>query len=138
VIEAEIRVESLLQTVCDQSFGISVGDPDVGTVYGAGLLFPCADAAPIARLSDVTVWEDGYNADPSFAEKAFDPKDAWHAYRMEMRDDRVRLIADGDDVVSGTMPTPLDPAATGIEAGIWTQGVDVAVRRVTISALPPD
>ena len=72
-------------------------------MYGGGLIFPCAAEAARARLTDVSVWEDGYNADPVIAEEAFDPGDDWHTYRFELRGDELRLLVDGADVVSGTL-----------------------------------
>jgi hypothetical protein len=135
-VEAEIRVDSVLSTVCDQSFGLAAGDPSVGAVYGAGFLFPCGNAAPVARLTNVALWEDGYNADPSFAEQAFDPEQDWHTYRFELRGDRLRLIVDGVGVASGKAPVALDPAATDAEAGIWSQGAAVEVRKLAIYPLP--
>ena len=56
-----------------------------------------------SRLTDVAVWEDGYNADPALAEETFDPGNEWHTYRFELRADELRLLVDGKDVVSGTL-----------------------------------
>jgi hypothetical protein len=135
-IEAEIHVVGLLQSVCDQSFGLAGGSSSAGPMVGGGILFPCGNESPQARLTDVLTWQDGYNADPVMAEKAFDPGDGWHTYRFELRGDRVRLLIDGDAVVSGTLKNAVDPAATDVEAGLWSQGVGLEVRRVTVLPLP--
>jgi hypothetical protein len=136
-VEAEIRVENVLASVCDQSFGLAAGTPGTSAVYGAGVFFPCGGAPPVARLSDVSVWEDGYNADPVFAEDSFDPGQDWHTYRFEVRGDQIRLIVDGVGIVSAAAPAALEPGASGAETGIWSQGAAVDVRRATIHPLPP-
>lgn len=135
-VEAEIHVDGLLQSVCDQSFGLSGGSATAGPMEGGGMLFPCGGGSPRARLTDVLVWQDGYNADPVVTEKDFDPGDGWHTYRFEVRDDQMRLLVDGVAIVSGSLQNPIDPTATDVEAGIWSQGVGVEVRRVTVLPLP--
>jgi hypothetical protein len=135
-IEADMRVTRLLETVCDQSFGIAAGNLTAGQVYGGGLHFPCTGTAPAARLSDVAVWEDGYNVDPVFAEDVFDPGADWHTYRFEIRDDRLRLIVDGVGVVAGQPPALLSASVSEVEAGLWSQGVGLEVREIAIYPLP--
>jgi hypothetical protein len=105
-------------------------------MLGGGVLFPCGDDSPRARLTDVLAWQDGYNADPVVAEKAFDPGDGWHTYRFELRGDQMRLLVDGVAIVSGAVETRLDPAATDVEAGLWSQGAGIEVRRITVLPLP--
>jgi hypothetical protein len=134
-VEAEIRVNGLLDTVCDQSFGLTGGNPATDQVYGGGLLFPCSTQEAVARLTDVAVWQDGYNADPVIADNAFDPGGEWRTYRFEVRGDQLRLIVDGVGVVSGLLPAPVD-LEEGAEAGLWTQGVNLDVRTVAVYALP--
>ena len=135
-VEAEIRVNGLLDSVCDQSFGLVGGSPDAGAMFGGGLLFPCEGDGGRARLTDVAVWEDGYNADPVLAEEPFDPGETWHTYRFEVRGDQLRLIVDGADVVSGAPEAVADFTSTGAEAGLWAQGVDLEVRQVSVEPLP--
>jgi hypothetical protein len=136
-VEAEIRVNGLLASVCDQSFGLTAGSPGTDQMYGGGLIFPCAAESARARLTDVSVWEDGYNADPVLAEEAFDPGDDWHTYRFELRGDELRLLVDGADVVSGTLDAPIDPSSADAQAGLWAQGVQLEVRKVSVQSLPP-
>ena len=121
-VEAEIRVNGLLDSVCDQSFGLTAGVPGADQVFGGGLIFPCASDTARARLTDVSVWEDGYNADPVLAEETFDPGNDWHTYRFELRGDELRLLIDGADVVSGTLEAPIDPASADAQAGLWAPG----------------
>jgi hypothetical protein len=139
-VEAEMRVTRLLEAVCDQSFGLTGGSADARQVLGAGLLFPCGATTPRARLTDVTIWADGYNADPVLAaddvDPGFDPGDDWHTYRFELRNSRVRLLVDGVGVVTAPPPVALDPAARDFEAGIWAQGVALEVRHVAVYPLP--
>jgi hypothetical protein len=134
-VEAEIRVNGLLDTVCDQSFGLTGGNPDTEEIYGGGLLFPCSKQGTVARLTDVTTWQDGYNADPVIADNAFDPGREWRTYRFEVRGDQLRLIVDGVGVVSSLLPDPVELEARA-EAGLWTQGVNLEVRSVAVYRLP--
>jgi hypothetical protein len=136
-VEAEIRVTGRLESVCDQSFGLVAGSPGANQVFGGGLIFPCASDTPRARLTDVSVWENGYNADPVLAEETFDPGNEWHTYRFELRGDDVRLLVDGADVVSGTVGAPVDASSGDAQAGLWAQGVQLKVRRVSVQVLPP-
>ena len=136
-VEAEMRVNGLLDSVCDQSFGLTAGSPGAEQVYGGGLIFPCAAGTARARLTDVSVWEDGYNADPALAEESFDPGDEWHTYRFELRGDELRLLVDGAEVVSGTLDAPIDASAADAQAGLWAQGVQLEVRQVSVLSLPP-
>jgi hypothetical protein len=137
-VEAEIRITGLLDSVCDQSFGLVGGSPSGQTVYGGGLLFPCDGSSPRARITDVAVWQDGFNADPVVAEEPFDPGDDWHTYRFEVRGDRLRLIVDGERLVGGEPPVQVDPSLPEIEAGLWSQGTGVEVRRVEVLPLPAE
>jgi hypothetical protein len=134
-IEAEIRVNGLLETFCNQSFGLAAGNASAGSMFGAGVLFPCGDGRATARLTDVSVWEDGYHADPTVAENAFDPGNDWRTYRFELRGDSVRLIVDGVGIVTGTLDAPLD-ATNEAQAGIWSQGVNLDIRTIEIIPLP--
>ena len=135
-IEAEIRVTGVLKTVCDQSFGLVGGSSDLGKVFGAGLIFPCDSGQPQARLTDVTVWQDGYNADAALNEAAYDPGDAWHTYRFEVRGDRLRLLVDGVAVADGSPQVAPGWDTSTQEAGIWSQGVGLEVRRLAVIPLP--
>ncbi len=134
-VEAEIRVTKVLETVCDQSFGIAGGSPGEGLVLGGGVFFPCSGGSSQARLTEVTSWEDGYNADPVIADASYDPADDWHLYRMEVRDGELTMLVDGEGVVSGEASTAIDGSATDIETGLWSQGVGLEVRRVAVYAL---
>jgi hypothetical protein len=136
-VEAEIRVNGLLDSVCDQSFGLTAGVPGTAQVFGGGLIFPCASETARARLTDVSVWEDGYNADPVLADATFDPGNDWHTYRFELRGDELRLLIDSADIVSGTLEAPIDPASADAQAGLWAQGVQLDVRKVSVHLLPP-
>ena len=136
-VDAEIRVNGLLASVCDQSFGLTAGAPDANKVFGGGLNFPCAADKARARLTDVSIWEDGYNADPVLAEETFDPGDDWHTYRFELRGDELRLLVDGANVVSGTLEAPIETSSGDAQAGLWAQGVQLEVRKVSVQLLPP-
>jgi hypothetical protein len=135
-LEAEIRVTNVLSSVCDQSFGIAAGSPAAGLVFGGGVIFPCSGGKAEARLSNVTQWESGYNLAPVIAEHAYDPGSDWHTYRFELRGKELRLVVDGIGIVSGDVDPSIDPTASDVEAGLWSQGVGIEVKRVTVSPLP--
>lgn len=135
-IEAEMRVTMVLDSVCDQSFGVVGGSPGASQVYGGGILFPCSGDGDEARLTNISDWEDGYNADVALSENRFDPGEDWHTYRLELRGNRLRLIIDGVGIVTGKLDTPIDPGATDAEAGLWSQGVGLEVRRIAVYPLP--
>jgi hypothetical protein len=136
-MEAEIRINGVLDAFCDQSFGLAGGDQAEGQYYGAGVLYPCQDDTVRARLTDVSDWADGYHADPVMAEKTFAPGQDWRTYRFELRGDTARLIVDGVAIVSGPLAPPID-APAGAEAGIWSQGVNLEIRRIEIFPLPDE
>ena len=135
-IEAEIRVTGLLESVCDQSFGVVAGGAAAGQFYGAGVFFPCADGPNKARLTDVSVWEDGFNADPVLAEEAFEPEEDWRVYRFELRGEQLRLVVDDTEVLNASQPGSFGSESAAAEAGIWTQGVGIEVRRIAVYPLP--
>jgi hypothetical protein len=58
-------------------------------------------------------------------------------YRFELRGDQLQLEIDGAGVVSGTVETPIDPASADAQAGLWAQGVELEVRKVSVRSLPP-
>lgn len=135
-IEAEIQVLSTLADVCDQSFGLAGGSPDAMLVFGGGVIFPCSGEGPEARLTDVADWEDGYNADMVLAAAEFDPGEAWHTYRFELRGNALSLQVDGSAVATAEVDPSINPAATDTEVGLWSQGVGVQVRNINVFALP--
>lgn len=135
-IEAEMRVTMVLDSVCDQSFGVVGGSPGASQVYGGGILFPCDGTGDWARLTNVSNWEDGYNADEVLSENRFDPGEDWHTYRLELRGNRLRLIVDGVGIVTSKLDTPINPGATDAEAGLWSQGVGLEIRRIAVFPLP--
>lgn len=137
-IEAEMRVTGALSTVCDQSFGLVGGSESSGGVIGTGVIFPCSGGPAQARITDVTSWGGGYNVAPVLADTEFDPGSDWHTYRFELQDGEVRLFIDGDEVLRETADPGISPAATDIEAGLWSQGVGVEVRRIEVTAIPPE
>lgn len=135
-VEAEIRVSGRLEAVCDQSFGIAAGSPTADLVFGGGIIFPCGGDEPIARVTDVSHWQDGYNADEVLANAAFTPSDEWQTYRFEIDDGELTLLVDGDEIVSVAANPAIAPETTEIVTGLWSQGVGLEIRRVTVTALP--
>ena len=102
-------------------------------MFGGGLIFPCASDTARARLTDVSLWEDGYNADPVLAEEEFDPGEDWHTYRFELRGGELRLLIDGADVVSERWRRRSTRLSTDAQAGLWAQGVELEVRKVSVT-----
>jgi hypothetical protein len=133
VVEAEMRVTSTLPSVCDQSFGITGGSTKGKQVFGAGVIFPCG-SDPRARITDALDWEDGYNADNVLDESPFAPGEEWRTYRFELDGTTLRLDIDGKQVAETDLDPGINPDADDLEVGLWSQGVGVQVREVTVTS----
>lgn len=139
-VEAEIRVRGLNTSYCNLTFGLAGGLDEDRAVWGGGILYPCDVAGligkPQARITDVANWSDGYHLDRELGAEDFDPEQEWHTYRFEVRGSRLRLLIDGEPVLE-TTDDQVDaaPTADGGPIGLWSQGVQLAVRRITVTPL---
>jgi hypothetical protein len=133
-IEAEIQVLGVARGYCEQNFGIVAIAADSGISFGGGLLFTC-DEAPLARITDVTDWTDGYNRDPPLASRRLDLEPGWHTFRLEIQTDWVRLLIDGVLVLEADRDPTRPAESSDPKVGIWSQGVQLAVRRVAIESI---
>ena len=133
IVEAEMRVTSTLPSVCDQSFGIAGGSQKGKQVFGAGVIFPCS-GDPRARITDVLDWENGYNADLVLNESPFTPSDEWQPYRFELDGTTLMLSIDGEQVAETELDPGINPNAKDLEIGLWSQGVGVQVREITVTS----
>ena len=133
VVEAEMRVTSTLASVCDQSFGIAGGSPKGKQVYGGGVIFPCNGDAQ-ARITDALDWEDGYNTDSVLDESAFAPGEDWRTYRFELNGTTLRLSVDGQQVAETELDPGINPGAKDLAVGLWSQGVGVQVREISVTS----
>lgn len=133
VVEAEMRVTSTLASVCDQSFGITGGSAIGKQVFGAGVIFPC-DGDSQARITDALDWEDGYNADTVLDESPFSPGEDWRTYRFELDGTTLKLSIDGKQIATTELDPGINPDAKDLEVGLWSQGVGVQVREVTVTS----
>jgi hypothetical protein len=133
VVEAEMRVTSTLSSVCDQSFGIVGGSPKGKQIFGGGVIFPCA-GDPQARITDALDWENGYNADTALDASPFSPGEDWRTYRFELDGTTLRLSIDGDLVAETELEPGINPDARDLEVGLWSQGVGVQVREITVTS----
>jgi hypothetical protein len=133
VVEAEMRVTSTLPSVCDQSFGITGGSEKGKQVFGAGVIFPCDDDSQ-ARITDALDWEDGYNADSVLDASPFAPGEDWRTYRFELDGTTLRLSIDGKQVAQTDLDPGINPDADDLEVGLWSQGVGVQVREITVTS----
>ena len=133
VVEAEMRVTNTLASVCDQSFGITGGSVTGQQVFGAGVIFPC-DGESQARITDALDWEDGYNADSVLDGSPFSPGEEWRTYRFELEGTTLRLAIDGKQVAETELDPGINPDASDLEVGLWSQGVGVQVREVTVTS----
>jgi hypothetical protein len=134
-IEVEIRVLGTARGYCEQNFGIVAIAVDGGTYFGAGLLFACDEEAPLVRITDATDWTDGYNRDRTLASRHRALEAGWHTFRLEIRSDRVRLLIDGELVLEAERVPSRGSASSGDKVGMWSQGVQLAVRRVSIEPI---
>ncbi|MEA2530700.1 MAG: 3-keto-disaccharide hydrolase [Thermomicrobiales bacterium] len=130
-VEAEIRVIGVAREHCEQSFGVVAGGSG-GIVWGGSVVFAC-DGVRRARLTDVTDWSDGYNQDRLLGTAEFDPREGWHAYRLEVDGNRLRFLIDGRTVLETTDDWAVDGTEPG-QVGLWSQGVQLEVRRVAVFA----
>ena len=133
VVEAEMRVTSTLGSVCDQSFGITGGSAKGRQVFGAGVIFPCSGDSQ-ARITDVLDWEDGYNADSALVGSPFSPGEDWRTYRFELDGTTLRLSIDGKQVAETSLDPGINPGSKDLEVGLWSQGVGVQVREITVTS----
>ena len=133
VVEAEMRVTSTLASVCDQSFGITGGSATGKQVFGAGVIFPC-DGDSMARITDALDWEDGYNADTVLNASPFAPGEDWRTYRFELDGTTLHLTIDGEQVAATELDPGINPGASDLEVGLWSQGVGVQVREVAVTS----
>jgi hypothetical protein len=133
-VVAEVRVRGLVAGVCDQSFGVVAGN-DERVVWGGGLFFPCDTSTPRARLTDLTAWEDGYNRDQQLADREIDFDDGWHTVRFEVRGTDLRLLIDDEEVLTASDPRASESVTDEGRFGLWSQGVNVSVRRIAVYQL---
>jgi hypothetical protein len=128
-----MRVTSTLGSVCDQSFGLTGGSLTGKQVFGAGVIFPCA-GDPQARITDALDWEDGYNADTVLDQASFTPGEDWRTYRFVLDGTTLRLSIDGKQVAETALDPGINPDAKDLEVGLWSQGVGVQVREITVTS----
>ncbi len=133
-IEVEARVSDISPGFCNQSFGLVAGVAN-GTVWGGGPIYPCDSQAPVARITDATNWPDGYDQDPTLARAPFTPGNDWHTYRLELRGGDVRFLVDGTLVAQAENARGEELRAAPGQVGIWSQGVQLDVRRVAVEQL---
>ncbi len=136
-IEAEVRIDGLAAGFCKQSLGLVAPLPN-GGFLGAGLIYECDASGAVAdtraRLSDVSDYTNGYFQDPEFAAELLDLASGWHTLRLEVDGGRLRLLIDGDLVLTarvgaGTVANP------GNALGLWSEGVKLSVRRIAVVSL---
>jgi len=130
-VETEIRVVGVASQHCEQSFGVVAGGKD-GVVWGGGVIYAC-DGVRRARLTDVTEWSVGYNLHRQLDSAEFDPGQEWHSYRLEVDGNHLRLLIDGQPVLEADDEGATGEAGTG-QVGLWSQGVELEVRRVSVFA----
>ena len=130
-VEVEIRVKDLAQGYSCQSVGMVAGAGSGAPVWGAGLVFPCANAPTRARITDLSNVGESYHDDPELAAEPFEPEPGWHTYRLEVSGNRLRFLIDGEEIVSATA-TEAAPNRGRDQIGLWTQGVRFGVRRITV------
>lgn len=133
-IEAEIRVDHVLEAFCKQSFGIVVEDISVARASGIGVVFPCRGEETEMRVSDITTWQKGYNAAPVIAGSAFAPGDTFHTYRITVSGDRLAVSVDDADLIDTATGPQSEAESRKFAVGLWTQGAAVTVKRVTVRA----
>jgi len=136
-VEAEFRIDGLASGYCKQSLGVIVPLPS-GAFAGAGLIYECDGSGDVigsrARISDVSDYTDGYFQDPEFAAKPLDLESGWHTLRIEVEGDTMRLLVDGDLVLTAAVTKSVVRNPENA-LGLWSEGVEVSVRRIAVVAL---
>lgn len=128
-LEVEARVVQPVSTLrYGVAFGFAVRHTDRGNYGGRISYVGCCPGAPTATLYAYVNATGGY-ADLGWYR--FNPGNRWHSYRVEVRGNRLRFLADGVPIVTARdVHFPY-----GRIAGLWSDGVKITVRRVTIIAL---
>ena len=134
-VEAEFRVLGVAAGYCQQSFGVVAVSPSGAAYWGGGLIYFCDNGDPVVRITNVTDWTDGYNADPELSSKRLNPGGNWHTLRLEVDEGLVRLLIDGEVVLEAADPIGGAATARVAEFGLWSQGVQVAIRRITVEPI---
>ena len=137
-VEAEIEIAGVASGFCEQNFGVVAVSADGRAYFGGGLLYYCDGGDPVARITDVTNWTDGYNRDPVLSSARFDPGPGWHTFRLEVEPGHVRLLIDGEVVLEADDPSSGEADPRAVEIGLWSQGVELSVRRVKVEPLPDE
>jgi hypothetical protein len=137
-VEAELQISDIASGFCEQNFGVVAVSADGRAYFGGGLLYYCDGGEPVARITDVTNWTDGYNRDPTLSSARFDLGPGWHTFRLEVEPGHVRLLIDGEVVVEADDPASGEADPRAVEIGLWSQGVELSVRRVKVEPLPDD
>ena len=134
-VEAEFQVLGVASGFCEQNFGVVAVAADGATYLGGGLLYFCDGSKPMARITDVSNWVDGYNRDQEFSSARLDLGTGWHTLRLEVGPGGVRLLIDDKMVLEGVDPTGVAGGSQTAQWGVWSQGVRVAIRRIAVEPL---
>ena len=133
-VEVEVQVRGVTAGYCEQSFGVVTVGPDGFTPLGGGMLYLCDGSKPVARITDLGAWADGYNRDAALASTRLDPGPGWHTVRLEIAAGELRLLIDGEVATTATLAAPA-AGAREVTVGLWSQGVQLDVRRVAVVPL---
>lgn len=106
------------------SFGIVVRASDGNSGYGAGHDAHAGGPyrAVVWAIPDGKVLQD----------TRFHPHATWHNYRVEVRRNTITLVVDGAVLVG---PVQDNRFLTGGRVGLWSDGVQISVRRFKVSTL---
>lgn len=113
--------------VNDPSFGIVARASDSGAYWTGMLNRCCYDFIAVVLTGDAA---NGFGVQ-WIAEQTFDPGDEWHAYRVEVQGNAIRLLIDNTVVLETTDNKYLAPG----ELGLWTYGTELNVRSFKVTVL---
>ncbi len=136
VVETDIKVVHYSENSAANSFGLVVRGSEDGGGYGVGQcdqgpFLTMVSCAPNQPADDIAVIWTAEDTNSVVAATAFRPGTSWHHYRVEAKDDSIRLVVDGGVVLRATDNKYLD----GERVGLWSSGCQINVRNFRVNAL---
>jgi hypothetical protein len=128
-VEAEIQIVRVSQDECSGGAGL-IARANGTAGYAAGIAYGI-DACKDLHLRIGSKEPPGiYGGSPIADTKNFSPGASWHTYRLEVKEENVRLLVDGTLMAEGTDDRYQDAG----QVGIWSDGTQINVRRITVVA----
>ena len=114
---------------CHDNFGVIVRAED-GEGLWSGVLFACEGEEHQARISHVgnELFEKH-----ALAETVYDPGTEWHTYRVEVDENEIHLLIDGESIAKVSH----DGSLSSGRVGLWSNAARIKIRDFRVIALEP-